>query len=205
MGRAAVYRVHGHGSRDGVSVLDRRTGLDDEIKRIPSERQPESRGADVSPGFVDGVRRARNRNFGAESNDRRRRNQRTFVSPDRIGRRHTCGTFILRRLFDIGATSFLQPAHESQHVNYRRCDILGAVFDAFDGFRRYTFERGRTFGRLQLSRGNIAVVSFDFGDESRRDVNGGRADNFQTSHDNVDGDGDIVSVFKARSLPELPV
>ena len=65
--------------------------------------------------------------------------------------------------------------------------------------------RGRIVGRLQLSRSNIAVVPLDFGDESGRDVNGGRADNFQTSHDNVDVDSDSVPVHAARSLPEFSV
>ena len=66
MGRVAVYCAHSFGRRDGVSILDGRARLDDEIKRISCERQFESRGTDVSFGLVHGVRRARNRDFGAE-------------------------------------------------------------------------------------------------------------------------------------------
>ena len=168
LGRVAIYCAHGFGCRDGLSILDGRARLDNEIERISCKRQFESCGADVSFGLVHGVRRTRNRNFDTEKFDGRRRNQRTFVSHNRVGGRHTCGVVIFRRILFAYATSIRQPANESEHVDDGRLVVSDFVPDNRDGLRRDAFERDRIFGRLQLSRGNIAVVPFDIGDEPRR-------------------------------------
>lgn len=124
--------------------------------------------AELQTAQVHGVRRTRNRNFGAEKFNGRRGNQRTSLSHYCFGRRHTCGAVIFRRILFAYATSIRQPANESEHVDNGRMVVFGFVPDDSDGIRRDSFERGRTFGRLQLLRGNIAVVSFDIVDEPRR-------------------------------------